>query len=242
MIRFASIAIVLFFSGFVSIESTRNTDNENTLTAKPKWKKLFASKTNQGWHMYGKNYVGSSWKIEDGAFHLVPEKDPQSRGDLVTDREYENFHLKLEWKVAAGSNSGVIFLVHEDTLKYKQTFFTGLEMQVLDNIAASDNKKENHLAGSLYDLIGKAEDSQPKPVGEWNQSEIICDQGKLTLILNGKTVVSTTLWDENWKNLVAGSKFKTMPDFGTYKSGKIALQYHGAEVWYRNIMILDKGK
>ena len=85
MIRFASIAIVLFFSGFVSIESTRNTDNENTLTAKPKWKKLFDGKTNQGWHMYGKNYVGSSWKIEDGAFHLVPDKDPQSRGDLVRD-------------------------------------------------------------------------------------------------------------------------------------------------------------
>ena len=242
MIRFASIAIVLFFSGFVSIESTRNTDNENTLTAKPKWKKLFDGKTNQGWHMYGKNYVGSSWKIEDGAFHLVPDKDPQSRGDLVTDKEYENFHLKLEWKVVAGSNSGVIFLVNEDTTKYKQTFFTGLEMQVLDNIGASDNKKENHLAGSLYDLIGKAEDSQPKPVGEWNKSEIICDHGKLTLILNDKTVVSTTLWDENWKTLVAGSKFKTMPGFGAYKSGKIALQYHGAEVWYRNIMILDKGK
>lgn len=242
MIRFVSIAIVLFFCGFSTIESTRNADNANSSTAKPKWKKLFDGKTNQGWHMYGKNYVGSSWKIEDGAYHLVPDKDPQSRGDLVTDREYENFHLKLEWKVATGSNSGVIFLVKEDTVKYKQTYFTGLEMQVLDNIDASDNKKENHLAGSLYDLIGKAEDSKPNPVGEWNKSEIICDHGKLTLILNGKTVVATTLWDDNWKALVAGSKFKTMPGFGTYKSGKIALQYHGAEVWYRNIMILDKGK
>jgi hypothetical protein len=39
----------------------------------------------------------------------------------------------------------------------------GLEMQVLDNIGASDNKKENHLAGSLYDLIGKAGRFSTKP-------------------------------------------------------------------------------
>src|ERR1700754_4670940 len=120
---------------------------EMDMTSKAKWKLLFDGKTTQGWHIYGKNYVGSCWKVEDGVLHLVPVKDAQQRGDLVTDAEFENFQLKLDWKVAPKSNSGILFFVHEDTVKYKQTFFTGLEMQVLDNIDGEDNKKENHLAG-----------------------------------------------------------------------------------------------
>ncbi len=59
----------------------------------------------------------------------------------------------------------------------------------------------------------------------------------LELYLNGTKVVETQLWDDNWKSMVAASKFATMPGFGTFKSGKIALQDHGDDVWYRNIMI-----
>jgi hypothetical protein len=110
-------------------------------------------------------------------------------------------------------------------------------MQVLDNIGASDNKKENHLAGTLYDLVGMAANSKPKQVGEWNQAEIRSVNGKLDLILNGTHVASTTLWDDDWKKMVANSKFKTMPGFGTYKNGRIALQDHGYMVWFRKIMI-----
>ena len=45
------------------------------------------------------------------------------------------------------------------------------------------------------------------------------------------------MWDENWKKMIKGSKFKDMPDFGTYKKGHIGLQDHGNKVWYRNIKI-----
>jgi hypothetical protein len=175
--------------------------------------------------------------VDQGTLHVKPVDDKLNRGDLVTDGEYENFDLQLEWKVSPGANSGIIFLVYEDTAKYKYSFETGPEMQVLDNIKAEDNKKENHLAGTLYDLAGKAADSQPKAVGEWNKAEIICNKGSLKLLLNDKLVVSTTLWDENWNMMVAASKFKNWPGFGQYKKGKIALQYHGNEVWYRNIRV-----
>jgi hypothetical protein len=74
-------------------------------------------------------------------------------------------------------------------------------------------------------------------VGEWNTAEIISNKGKLDLILNGVTVVSTTYGDDNWKKMVAGSKFKQWADFGTVFKGHIALQNHGNDVWYRNIMI-----
>ncbi|MEI8060303.1 MAG: family 16 glycoside hydrolase, partial [Ferruginibacter sp.] len=66
---------------------------------------------------------------------------------------------------------------------------------------------------------------------------IISVNGKLDFILNDTNVVSTTMWDDNWKKIIAGSKFKDMPDFGTFKKGKIALQDHGFMVWYRNIKI-----
>jgi hypothetical protein len=76
-----------------------------------------------------------------------------------------------------------------------------------------------------------------KPALEWNQVEIKSLNGKLELWLNGENVVTTMLWDDNWKKMVAGSKFKEMPDFGTYHKGRIGLQDHGFHVWYRNIKI-----
>jgi hypothetical protein len=76
-------------------------------------------------------------------------------------------------------------------------------------------------------------------VGEWNTAEVISKEGKLELKLNGVTTVSTTLWNEEWKSLVSKSKFAQWGDFGTFKSGHIALQDHGDQVWYRNIEIKE---
>jgi len=89
----------------------------------------------------------------------------------VTDEEYENFDLKLEWKIAKNGNSGIIFFVHEDTAKYKATYETGPEMQVLDNDGHPDGKIVKHRAGDLYDLISCRKETV-KPVGEWNAAEI----------------------------------------------------------------------
>jgi hypothetical protein len=160
----------------------------------------------------------------------------QGGGDLVTNEEFDNFHLKLEWKISTNGNSGIIFFVHEDTTQYKNTYSTGPEMQVLDNNGHPDAKIHKHRAGDLYDLIPSTEETV-KPVGEWNTAEIISNNGKLDFKLNGTNVVSTTMWDDNWRTMLAGSKFAKWPGFATYKSGKIALQDHGDLVWYRNIMI-----
>jgi hypothetical protein len=195
---------------------------------------LFDGSTTSGWHSYGNAGVNSRWKVSDGS--LTIDTASKEHGDLLTNDEYENFDFQVEWKIAPKGNSGLIFLVKEDTAKYHATYETGPEMQVLDNNGHPDAKIPKHRAGDLYDLIACSKETV-KPAGEWNQAEIIVNNGKLDLILNGTTVVSTTMWDDNWKKLLAGSKFKSMPDFGTFKSGRVALQDHGDLVFYRNIRI-----
>lgn len=215
----------------------------NTLSDKDKadgWELLFDGQSTKGWHKYGGNPVGSAWKVADGTLYLdTTIKDNwqiKDGGDIVSDAEFENFHLKMEWKIAKDGNSGIMFYVHEDTAKYKWPWETAPEMQVLDNSGHPDSKIPKHRAGDLYDLISSSKETV-KPYGEWNLAEVKCVNGKLDFYLNGENVVSTTMWDDNWKAMVKGSKFVKMPDFGTYKKGKIALQDHGNTVWYRNVMI-----
>ena len=199
---------------------------------------LFDGKTTTGWHTYGKTTVGNGWKVTDGAIHLDPSAKQNDGGDLVTDKEYGNFHLKIDWKVAPKANSGILFHIHEDPSKYNQTYSIGPEMQVIDNDGHPDGKITKHRAGDLYDLV-KSTSEPVKPVGEWNTSEIISNKGKLEFFLNGVKTVSTTQFDENWRALIAGSKFAKWEGFGTYQTGKISLQDHGDEVWFRNILIKE---
>ena len=198
------------------------------------WQLLFDGQTTKGWHSYGKPAAGSAWKVQDGSLFL--DTTIKDGGDLTTDDEFGNYDLKLDWKISKNGNSGIIFYVHEDSTKYKQTWNTGPEMQVLDNDGHPDGKIVKHRAGDLYDLISSSPETV-KPVGEWNQVEIISINGQLEFHLNGTKVLSTTLWDDNWKKMIAHSKFKTMPGFSSFKTGKISLQDHGNEVWYKNIKI-----
>lgn len=238
----------LFIVSFVtallfSCNSAKQSMGTNKLTTEEQnagWRLLFNGRNTEGWHKYGNAPVGSAWKITDGSLELdttVKENwQVKDGGDIISDEEFENFHLKLDWKIAKNGNSGIIFYIHEDKANYEFPWMTGMEMQVLDNNGHPDAKIIKHRAGDLYDLITVSKETV-KPYGEWNHAEIKCLNGKLDLYLNGENVVSTILWDDNWKKMVAGSKFRNMPGFGTYKKGHIGLQDHGNEVFFRNIMI-----
>ncbi|HWK05862.1 MAG TPA: DUF1080 domain-containing protein [Puia sp.] len=227
---------VLVVSGIAGMAQT-----PNTLTKKEEkegWKLLFDGKTTQGWHTYLRDTVGSKWQVKDGAIIFDPSQPQSGGGDLVTNGEYENYELNLEWKISKGGNSGIIFDVQEDP-KYSATYLTGPEMQVLDNIDAEDNKKQNHLAGCLYDMSGDATVSKPHPVGEWNQVRLIQNKGHLTFWLNGIKTYDGQIGSEEWNNMVANSKFKNkvFSDFAKVAKGRIALQQHPGSSEWRNIKI-----
>ncbi len=206
------------------------------------WITLFDGKTTTGWHSYNKKTAGKIWKVENGALHLDSALKKQmggEGGDLVTDQEFENYDLKLEWKISPKGNSGVVFYIHEDP-KIANTYETGMEMQVLDNGTPTmpghpDGRLYTHRAGDLYDLLAAKEAA--KPQGEWNAAEVVSANGKLDFYLNGEHTLSTNLWDSKWQQMIAISKFKSMSGFGTFKKGRIGLQDHGDDVWYRNIKI-----
>jgi hypothetical protein len=204
------------------------------------WELMFDGLTTRGWHKYGGKVVGTAWRVADGSLYLdTTQKENwqiKGGGDIMSDEQYSDFHLKLEWKIAKNGNSGIMFYAQEDTTKYRWPWETAPEMQVLDNNGHPDAKIITHRAGDLYDLIS-AKPETVRVAGQWNQVEIKSLKGQLEFWLNGVNVVSTTLWEDGWKKMVAASKFSKMPDFGKFKKGHIALQDHGDMVWYRNIKI-----
>lgn len=202
------------------------------------WKLLFDGKTTKGWHTYGRDTVGSKWQVKDGAIIFDPTQPRNGGGDIVTNDEYENYELNLEWKIAKGSNSGIIFDIQESP-KFGATYQTGPEMQVLDNKNASDNKKQNHLAGCLYDMSGDSTVSKPKPIGEWNQVRLIQDKGHLTFYLNGIKTFEGQMGSDEWNKMIANSKFSqpAFANFAKVSKGKIALQEHPGSSAWRNIKI-----
>ena len=213
----------------------------NSLSAKEQsdgWKLLFDGKTKNGWHVFNNKTDGSAWKVADGVLYLDPKaKGPKGEGggDIISEEEFENFHLMLEWKLDPGGNGGVIIQAQEDP-KYRYAWVTGPEIQIIDNDRHSDAKNKKHRAGDLYDLVAAAPETV-KPIGEWNLMEVMSNGGKLDIFLNGTKVVSTSQWDESWTKLVSESKFKSMGDFGKFRKGKISLQDHGDGVYFRNIKI-----
>lgn len=235
----ACILLTACHSNTAGDEKTAGVDKKDTAAAAQEWTWLSVP-GHVSWHTYGKDSLTPAWKLEDSTLHLdasVPDGwQTKNGGDIVSNEEYADFDLQLEWKIAEGGNSGIMFHVKEDTSKYDYPWETGPEMQVADNEKNEDGKIVKSRAGELYELMAISKDVI-KPAGQWNQVEIICQKGRLDFNINGEHVLSTSIWDDQWKNMIAGTKFSTMKDFGTFRKGRIALQDHGADVWFRNIRI-----
>jgi hypothetical protein len=204
------------------------------------WKVLFDGKNMDGWHAYNGDKP-TQWSIEDNALVLTPAENRSGSENLITDKEYTDFELSLEWKISEGGNSGVLWAVQEDK-KYSEPYATGPEIQVLDNERHPDAKAgTTHQAGALYDMIPPSSEKVVKPAGQWNAMTVTIDHknniGVVTL--NGTQIVEFPVEGDKWKEMISKSKFADWENFGEAKTGKIALQDHGHAVSYRNIKIKE---
>jgi hypothetical protein len=217
----------------------------NTLTAEEKdsgWQLLFDGSSTDNWRSYhGDNFPTRGWKVSDGA--LIVEKSSGSDhggGDIITKRMYGNFELTLDFMVTDSANSGILYLVQEN--EDDLIWHSGPEFQILDNQTYLNQQESqattHHLTGDNYDLQSSPKD-YTKPIGEWNTAKIKVDQGKVEHWLNGNKVVEYQINSEDWKALVAGSKFNPYPQYGQASHGHIGLQDHGHEVRFRNIKIRE---
>lgn len=217
---------------------------QNNLTEKEKkdgWVLLFNGKDFKGWRQCNGTTMPKNWVIENGTMKVFTAEGntpgQPSNGDIVFgDKKFKNFELSVDWKASKMANSGIFYDVRE--IPGQPIYYAAPEVQILDNIDATDNKEASHLAGSLYDMIA-ADPKTVHPAGEWNTMVITVKNGKVTHVQNGVKVVEYELWTPAWDALVANSKFKSFPGFteGISKEGYIGLQDHGYPVWFRNIKI-----
>ena len=124
--------------------------------------------------------------------------------------------------------------------EYSHAYVTGPEFQVRDDGQPDGTPSDdNKMAGSSYDMYAASATKKLNPVGEWNTAKLVYKDGKVEHWLNGGKVVEFDESSEDYKSKFSQSKWSTgeYPHWNTYKEGSIALQDHGAAVWYRNIRI-----
>ena len=235
--------LALLVLSYSSIKSNFEKNNDE-------WIYIFDGKTFNGWHQYNSDYVGSQWSIENG--ELVFTDNDEYLQDLLTDKEYTNFELSIEWNISKGGNSGIFYGVKE-LPEFRDAHRTGPEIQVLDNINFNTST-DLHKAPSLYDLVSSdSNDLNIKPHGEWNHLILKIDHknNSGTVTINDQFAFSYPLSGPDWDKLVSKSKFnsrgytiknkenKRILAFGAFKTGKIALQDHASNVRFRNIKIRE---
>ena len=200
------------------------------------WSLLFDGKNTNGWHGFNFKGFPDCWIIDDGVF-TTTTKGGHEDLDIITDKEYRNFALSLEFKMMKGTNSGIIFQIFEDP-KYKFPYETGPEFQIIDQDSWPEPLKDWQICGANYAMYPPR--ALPcKPVGEWNNLLLVVDGNRVTQIINGVITVQYEKYTDKWKELRASGKWAGYPDYGKFDKGHISLQNHGTQVWFRNIKLKE---
>jgi hypothetical protein len=211
------------------------TGKNNQLSKKEKkqgWVLLFDGITSKGWtKSNGQPFAEKGWEIKDGILKLA---DNAKAGDIVTIDEYSDFDFSVDFLMLATCNSGIKYFYYN----YPKGGSLGMEFQLLDDKLSDDNKKANHLCGSLYDIFPSDETvKKMNKSGEWNTARIVSKGKHEEHWLNGIKVVEFDRGRDTYLAGVEKSKYKTEPVFGMIEKGKILLQDHNHEISFRNIKI-----
>jgi 3-keto-disaccharide hydrolase len=217
----------------------------NTLTEAEKsagWELLFNGSTLNGWKRYNADTIGPLWGVQDGAIICkgegLTEGTANIGGSLTTTRQFGNFELSLEWKISPGGNSGVLYHVIEKP-EYDHAYDSGPEYQLIDDDGWPGELHDAQKAGSNYDMYPAPAVKKLNPVGEWNTARIVYNNGHVVHWLNGEKTVEFDEGSPDFMERYKKSKWTEYPGWDKSKTGAIALQDHGANVYFRNIKIRE---
>ncbi len=165
----------------------------------------------------------SQWSVVDGAVHLTPpDKSAKSGVSLVTDKDYANFELLIDWKIEKNGDSG-LYLRGQPQVQIWDS----------DNSPGAKGADKGGGSGGLWNNPAGSKGKTPlkkadKPLGEWNGFHIRMVGDEVTIHLNGELVVDKAPLANYW------DKGKPLP-----KAGPIELQFHGDPLWFRNIFVKE---
>ena len=200
------------------------------------WKLLFNGTDLTGWHNFKSDKIRPGWQVVEGALVCV---DPHDAGDLATAEEYDWFELELDFKMADGANSGIIFHASE---KEGAAWATGPELQLEDNAKATDPQRCGWLYG-LYKPENDPKTGKPvdatKPAGEWNHLRLVLSPEKCVHEINGVKYFEYVLGSDDFKKRVAASKFGSMKNFAKFDKGHLVLQGDHGKVSFQNVKLRE---
>ncbi len=217
---------VIFISSFFSVAQDNHLTDEEISQG---WRLLFNGQDMSKWRNFKKHDISDKWQVKNGTMEL----SGRGGGDILTKEIYQNFDLKLEWKISMAGNSGIFILADE---LGKQIYSHAVEIQILDNKRHADNKVASHLSGSIYDMVASPSESH-RPAGLWNQVRILLDNKHLKVWQNSEITTDIVIGSEHWQELLKNSKFKDWQGFAMSNLGHIGLQDHGDKVSFKNIKI-----
>lgn len=184
----------------------------------------------EGWTTIGGKTPPSAWRISEGTLHLKGKG-----GDIISDRDYENYILDFVWTISKGGNSGIKYRFK----RFDGKGWLGPEYQVLDDFNTGEGKKPKNSTATLYDIKAANAEKRLNPHTEKNYGRIVVCGDKLEHWLNGKKVVEIVVGSEEWKQLISQSKFRDIHGFGENNLGRIMLQDHQCEVFFHKISIRE---
>lgn len=210
------------------------------------WQLLFNGTDLSGWRDYNGDSLTQPWHVVDGTIQANGDGSDLS-GYIVTDRQYDNFILDWDWKLAHGGNSGMLYHVVENPY-FKVPYVTGPEYQLIDVEGWEEDNAPTKLQpwqkiGVDYAMHLPDPDSLfVNPVGEWNNSRIVFDNGHVEHWLNGHKILEFEAWTDDWTERKNSGKWENAPEYGLAESGVICLQDHGYPASFRNLKIKELPK
>lgn len=212
--------------------------------------KLTKQEKNDGFELLFNGKDGTGWTDKDGQEHkgydfkngMIVVEPKRGGGNLYTAKEYDNFIIRFEFKLTPGANNGLGIRAERG----KDAAYYGMELQILDNTSPKfyNRLQPYQYHGSVYGVIpakrgfvkaGTPWESDDWITGGWNYQEVIAKGNKITVKLNGETIL-----DDDIKEKGTPQTMDKRNHPGLFnKTGYIAFCGHGDKLAFRSLRIKE---